>query len=452
MDYALELIFVLKARRVVVLVIGILGNWKLAKGDNEHVGRKLVDHVPGFISIDCGATKDYLDDVTSISYKSDTGFIDIGTNSNISPENYSPNPYYGRQTRNMRSFQQGKKNCYTLKPEQGKNSNYLINFFFYYGNYDNKNKVPKFDVYVGVNYVYTLDLDLDDVYTTILFDVIHVPTSDIIYVCLINTGSGIPFISALELRPLDKSLYPFDFGALKNSWRYDLGTATDQEYKFIRYKNDVYDRIWYPFSTFSNSVPINTSSDIDVQNSNDGYQLPSEVLRTAVQPSSGYHSLSSYDLDRSVETYVCFHFAEIVKLTQGKKREFIIDVNGGRYIAEPICLNKTFKAPFNFVINATTGSDLPPILNAFELYAVIPQLDLLKPTNSRDVAAIMDIKQTLRISIEDWQVDPCVPIEWTGLTCSSDDTPMIISLNLSSSKLTGEIPFSLSKLTELQHL
>ena len=134
----------------------------------------------------------------------------------------------------MRSFQQGKKNCYTLKPEQGKNSNYLINFFFYYGNYDNKNKVPKFDVYVGVNYVYTLDLDLDDVYTTILFDVIHVPTSDIIYVCLINTGSGIPFISALELHPLDKSLYPFDFGALKNSWRYDLGTATDQEYKFIR--------------------------------------------------------------------------------------------------------------------------------------------------------------------------------------------------------------------------
>ena len=153
---------------------------------------------------------------------------------------------------------------------------------------------------------------------------------------------------------------------------------------YPRYNNDVYDRIWYPFSTFSNSVPINTSSDIDVQNSNDGYQLPSEVLRTAVQPSSGYHSLSSYDLDRSVETYVCFHFAEIVKLTQGKKREFIIDVNGGRYIAEPICLNKTFKAPFNFVINATTGSDLPPILNAFELYAVIPQLDLLKPTNSRD--------------------------------------------------------------------
>ena len=183
----------------------------------------------GFISIDCGATKDYLDDVSGIFYKSDTGFIDTGTNSNISPENYYPNPDFGQLSRNLRSFPQGKKNCYTLKPEQGKNSHYLINFYFYYGNYDKKNKIPNFDVYVGVNYMFTLDLDQDEVYTLRLFDAIHVPTSDIIYVCFINTGSGTPFISALELRPLDKSLYPFDFGALKFGWRFDLGTTTGQQ-------------------------------------------------------------------------------------------------------------------------------------------------------------------------------------------------------------------------------
>ena len=119
-----------------------------------------------------------------------------------------------------------------MKPEQGENSNYLFQFYFYYGNYDNKNKTPKFDVYVGVNFVYTLDLDQDEVYTLRFFDVIHVPTSDIIYVCFINTGSGIPFISALELRPLDKSLYPFNIGALKDSLRYDLGTTTSKD--FIR--------------------------------------------------------------------------------------------------------------------------------------------------------------------------------------------------------------------------
>ncbi|XP_065638467.1 senescence-induced receptor-like serine/threonine-protein kinase [Quercus suber] len=581
MDYTLELIFVLKAWRVVVLVIGILGNWKLAEGDNEHAGRKLVDHVPGFISIDCGATKDYADEGTGIFYRSDTDFIDTGTNSNISPEDQYSNHDYGRQIANLRSFPQGKKNCYTLKPEQGKNSNYLINFIFYYGNYDNKNKTPRFDVYVGVDFVYTLELDPDEAETARLFDVIHVPTSDIIYICFINTGSGIPFISALELRPSDKSLYPFNFGKLKNGWRYDLGTTTGYLEDFIRaacfywqaiqalfrlgdevedhshalaqerdkfleaantlkrseadlkkatedlaihekgvaeyardeavrakdeavfakidaersmekaeedafakgvakteailraqvpavcrYKNDVYDRFWYTSNPLSNSVPINTSSVIDIQNNNDSYQIPSEVLRTAVQPSSGYHSLSFSDMSGyTQESYVCFHFAEIAKLTQGKKREFIINVKEGSYISEPvtldylkplsICLNQTFEWPFSFVIKATTASDLPPILNAFEVYGVIPQYELHKPTNSRDVAAIMDIKQTLRIFREDWLADPCVPIEltWSGLTCnSSDDTPMIISLNLSSSKLTGEIPFSLSNLTALQYL
>ena len=133
---------------------------------------------------------------------------------------------------NLRSFPQGKKNCYTLKPEQGKNSNYLVQFFFDYGNYDNKNKLPKFDVYVGVNFVLRLDyLEYD---STAVFNVIHVPTSDIVYVCFINIGSGIPFISALELSPLDKSLYPSNFGALKDGLRYDLGTTPDPNGLYIR--------------------------------------------------------------------------------------------------------------------------------------------------------------------------------------------------------------------------
>ena len=154
----------------------------------------------------------------------------------------------------------------------------------------------------------------------------------------------------------------------------------------LRYKNDVYDRMWYPYIKWPNSVPINTSSDIDIQNNNDSYRLPPEVLRTAVQPSSSYHS-SSYSEPPFYNTgnwCVCFHFAEIVKLTQGKKREFIISVSGGThtYTSEPItldhlkplsiCLNRSFAGHFSFVINATTGSDLPPILNAFEVYYVIP--------------------------------------------------------------------------------
>ncbi|GMY34397.1 trna wybutosine-synthesizing protein 2/3/4 [Fagus crenata] len=49
MDDAVHSILVPKAWLVVVLVFGILGNWKLAEGDNEHAGRKLdVDDNPAF--------------------------------------------------------------------------------------------------------------------------------------------------------------------------------------------------------------------------------------------------------------------------------------------------------------------------------------------------------------------------------------------------------------------
>ena len=169
-----------------------------------------------------------MDEDTGISYKSDTGFVDTGTNNVISRKHDSSNTVFGRLLTNVRSFPQGTKNCYTLKPEQGKNSNYFIRAFFYYGNYDDKSDVPKFDIYVGVNYWTTVEDT-----TRLIFSMIYVPTSDIIYVCLINTGSGIPFISALELRPWNKSLYPIDEGALYNGRRYNLGTSSDDK-DFVR--------------------------------------------------------------------------------------------------------------------------------------------------------------------------------------------------------------------------
>ena len=92
--------------------------------------------------------------------------------------------------------------------------------------------------------------------------------------------------------------------------------------------------------------------------------------------------------------YVCFQFAEIAKPTQGKKREFIIDVEGGNYTSEPITLEylkplsicpqngPPFDGRFSFSINATTESGLPPIVNAIEYYNVISLP--FEPTDPRD--------------------------------------------------------------------
>lgn len=153
----------------------------------------------GFISIDCGATEDYYDEDTGIFYQSDEKFVESGINRQISAS--FGGSKVQQQLKNLRSFPNGTKNCYTLKPRQGKNNRYMIRASFNYANYDGKNQAPIFDLYLGVNKwgtVTTSDIRWKEI--------IHVPSTNNVYVCLVNTGFGVPFISALELRVLNNSI------------------------------------------------------------------------------------------------------------------------------------------------------------------------------------------------------------------------------------------------------
>ena len=69
-----------------------------------------------------------------------------------------------------------------------------------------------------------------------------------------------------------------------------------------RYEDDVYDRLWFSLSTLSNWVPINTSSVINTQDSNDSYQPPAQVLRTALTFVHSYGTDNPYNGDKY---YVC---------------------------------------------------------------------------------------------------------------------------------------------------
>ena len=145
--------------------------------------------------------------------------IDTGIVKTVSPDS----PGNIRQNaKNLRSFPQGTRNCYTLRPEKGKNNNYLIRARFFYGNYDGKNQTPVFDLHLGVNEWKTVNLTNAGPYG-VHYDIIHVPLMDYIDVCLINTGRGVPFISSLELRLLDISIYPTQGRALTKIMGYDVG-------------------------------------------------------------------------------------------------------------------------------------------------------------------------------------------------------------------------------------
>ena len=91
-----------------------------------------------------------------------------------------------------------------------------------YGNYDSNNQPPIFKLYLGVD-------EWDTVYIMasgiIRMEIIHIPITDDIDVCLVNIGLGTPFISALELRQLNYSIYSTtEPGSLLLYDRRDFGT------------------------------------------------------------------------------------------------------------------------------------------------------------------------------------------------------------------------------------
>ncbi|KAK1574809.1 hypothetical protein Q3G72_000139 [Acer saccharum] len=423
--------------------------------DSLSVSRESFQLNSGFINIDCGASESYLDNQNGLFYESDTKYIDTGEISEIIP-NFTDFGSHRRQRYSLRSFPHGKRNCYTLKPNHGANNNYFIRAVFEYGNYDDNDKIPVFDLYLGVTKWMTVRHAIS------IYEIIHVPSTNYIDVCLVNISKGIPYISALELRPVDNSIYRIPNGALSYYLRDDIGGNN-----VSRYKVDVYDRLWYPvyFNSW-NLTKLPDQSNIYIQSSD--YKVPDEVMRAAatVDASSPLSLYFNPPADASGQLYIYFHFAELEELNDGQKRELRIELNGERNLTEPVILeylkpvtiNTTFPPIYSsrvyVSIYAADDSDLPPILNAVEMYEII---ELQRsPTNLDDVHAMMKIKSVYGVK-GNWQGDPCLPQEhrWDGVICSNDSSnnpPRIISLNLSCSGLTGEIDPSFARLTALQSL
>ncbi|KAF8020193.1 hypothetical protein BT93_G0785 [Corymbia citriodora subsp. variegata] len=427
----------------------------------------VVQAQPGFISIDCGAPNEYIDENTNITYKTDDGFIGSGKNMQISEMINQ----YNLQFLNVRVFPDGRMNCYTLRPDQGKNRKYLIRASFFYGNYDGKNQPPSFNLYIDVNYWATVDAIISR-----LKEIIYVPKADNIRVCLGNTGKGVPFISALELRALDEDIYPLRSGFLRLRGRVNLGSnlaGSNLAAPVLRYSDDVYDRLWEPVNFPNWSILRNTSA-IDLSNTSNAYKAPREVLQTA----QGTMSLSSPMYLQWTETappindarslpwappqtwIVYLHFMEVKRLS-GPQREFTIFMNNNQftetvsleYLKPVVVVSPPVSGPLiTLLINSTNKSSNPPILNAIELYNIgdLPNV----PTAQDDVKAINDIKATYHITRESWQGDPCIPRDytWDGLNCSYGNPPRITSLDLSNNQLTGVIPKTLADLPHLSFL
>ncbi|GLU22347.1 hypothetical protein SLE2022_384280 [Rubroshorea leprosula] len=405
----------------------------------------------GFISLDCGLPEDlsYTEATRGINFISDAPYIETGISKDVLPEFKSTKQ---QQMWNVRSFPEGDKNCYNLTLKTG--DQYLIGAMFMYGNYDEKNEVPGFDLYLGPNLWNTVSLQ--NASTARIYEIIHTLQSTHLYICLVNTRNGTPFISALELRLLKNTTYKSQTGSMELFNRYDVGSMPGTPFTF---KEDVYDRFWEPCNR-EDWTQISTEFSIE---NNSTYQPPSSVMQTAGTPTSARQSLnfSIGTMDSDAKFYVYMHFAEVEKMEANRSRVLNISYNGthsfGPFSPEYLRV-KTVFSPIameggQFSIYRARGSTLPPILNALEVYTE-KQFSKL-PTARQDVDAILNIKSIYELK-RNWQGDPCAPqaYMWEGLDCrqNDNDPPRIISLNLSSSDLTGEIPSCIANLTELQYL
>ncbi|KAJ6670101.1 hypothetical protein OIU85_017835 [Salix viminalis] len=199
----------------------------------------------GFISIDCGITEgsSYNDKITGLRYISDENYTDAGVNKDISPKINTTG--IDKQYLNLRSFPDGNKICYTLKPLRSKNK-YLIRAGFLYGNYDELDDVPRFDLYLGVNWWATVTLiDASDLFTT---EIIHLLSSDYVDICLVNTARNFSVYSNIS----------------------------------SRFSVDVYDRIWSPFP-FQDWEVKHTGYAIESPDDNK-YGVPSAIMQGAAVP------------------------------------------------------------------------------------------------------------------------------------------------------------------------
>ncbi|TVU20516.1 hypothetical protein EJB05_36728, partial [Eragrostis curvula] len=416
----------------------------------------------GFISIDCGlpGTASYTG-ATNLTYVPDADFIDdAGSNRNISVEYITPK--LAKLYHNVRSFPDGARNCYTLRSLVS-GLKYLVRGIFMYGNYDGLSRLPVFDLYIGVNWWTTVNVT--DADTPVIKEAIVVVPDDFVQVCLVNTGTGTPFISSLDLRPLKNILYPQVNATqgLVMVGRLNFGPTEITSENIVRYPDDPHDRFWFPWVNTVEWDTISTTK--KVQNLDyEMFEAPSKVMQTAITPRNASQNIEfSWDpeplpKDPAPGYIGILHFSELELLPSNVSRQFFVNINGFMWVPKAytppyLLTDATYNSNplrglthYNVSLNATANSTLPPIINAIEVFSVISTTEV--GTDPQDVSAIMEVKAKYKVR-KNWMGDPCVPktLAWDGLTCSYaiSGPPSITGVDLTGNELSGSIPSRLRK-------
>ncbi|OAY68788.1 putative LRR receptor-like serine/threonine-protein kinase [Ananas comosus] len=417
--------------------------------------------MPGFISLDCGGSGEFTDDL-GLDWTPDNKMI-YGTKASISIPNENR-----RQYTTLRYFPaDNRKYCYTLNVRT--RTRYLIRASFLYGDFDKSNVFPEFDMSLGATPWSTILIS--DAYTVESEELVVLASSPTLSVCLSNATIGQPFISTLELRQFNGSMYYTTYEAeffLSLAARINFGAESNDS---VRYPDDPFDRIWesdsvkranFLVDVAPGTERISTKMPVFVST---GEIPPEKVMQTAVV---GQNGSLTYRLDLAGfpgNAWAFSYFAEIEDLPPSETRKFKLVIPGmpafskptvnvqenaqGKYrVYEPGYYNVTLPFIFSFGFKKTNDSSRGPILNALEIYKYL-QINF----GSQDATILASF--AAHYPEADWAQeggDPCLPAAWTWVQCSSDSQPRVVSLILSGKNLTGTISLELTKLPGLVKL
>ncbi|KAM7269237.1 hypothetical protein ACFE04_024734 [Oxalis oulophora] len=424
----------------------------------------VVCQVTEFLSIDCGGTDNYTDQKTGLGWISDSGIVNFGQQVVLENPNGDSEQYKRR-----RDFPiDNNKYCYTLATKERRR--YLVRATFQYGSLGNEDAYPKFDLYLDATKWSTVTImEASRVYVK---EVIIRAPSDSLDVCLCCATTGSPFISTLELRPLNLSMYATDFEEnffLAVAARVNFGATSKYD---VRYPDDPYDRIWesdldkrpnFLVGEAPGTARINTSQNINI---NTREYPPVKVMQTAVVGTQGVISyrLDLDDFPANARAYA--YFAEIQDFPANETRKFKLEqpympdysnavvnigenANGSYTLYEPSYMNVSLDFVLSFSFVKTRDSTQGPLINAIE---ISKYQKIAAKTDARDVTVLKALQS---ISDENaWKNngDPCVPTQWEWVTCSLETPPRITKIILSGKNVNGEIPSELNKINELTEL
>ena len=151
-----------------------------------------------------------------------------GETANISVANETRKQYM-----TLRHFPaDNRKYCYTL--DVISRTRYLVRATFLYGNFDNNNVYPKFDISLGATPWSTIVISDANIIES--RELIFLATGPTISVCLSNATTGQPFISTLELRQFNGSMYYTEYENdffLSVSARINFGADSEAPVRYV---------------------------------------------------------------------------------------------------------------------------------------------------------------------------------------------------------------------------